>query len=121
MPKLPENTNSEIPANFLLGSEMVLAMQTFTEPVRRMNEAVESWVRPIRQIQEAMESAILPIRIMQESLNTSLAPMIKAMNAYAEIAETHRKMFESVSLFGFNNNAARSVGLGIFPKELRFE
>lgn len=121
MPKLSENTNLEIPANFLLGSEMILAMQTFTEPVRRMNEAVESWVRPIRQMQEAMESAILPIRIMQESLNISLAPMIKAMNAYAEIAEAHRKMFERVSLLGFNNNAARSVGLGIFPKGLRFE
>lgn len=121
MPKLPENTTSEIPANFLLGSEMFLAMQTFTEPIRRMNEAVESWVRPIKQMQEAMESAILPIKIIQDSLNTSLAPMIKAMNAYAEIAEAHRKMFESVSLFGLNNNATRSVGLGIFPKGLRFE
>lgn len=121
MPKLPENTNSEIPANFLHGSEMVLAIQTFTEPIRRMNEAVESWVRPIKQMQEAMESAILPIKIIQDSLNISLAPMIKAMNAYAEVVEAHRKMFESVSLFGFNNNVARSVGLGISPKGLRFE
>lgn len=121
MPKLPENTNTEIPANFLLGSEMVLAMQTFTEPLRRMNETIESWVRPVKQMQEVIERAMLPIKIMQESRNTSLAPMIKAVNSIAEMTEAHRKMFESVSLFGFNNKVTRSAGLGIFPKGLSYE
>lgn len=89
----------------------IIPAQNVALPLLQISSSIQKMVEPIRLAQEAMERAFLPIKIIQDSLNASILPLVNAMDAYAE---THRRMFESVSLLGLNNIS--QVGLGIRPR-----
>jgi len=86
----------------------IIPVKNIALPILQISDAIEKMVEPIRIAQEAMERAFLPIKIMQDSLNISILPIVKAMETYVE---THRRMFESVSLLGLNNMSQASFGI----------
>ncbi len=95
--------------------EATRARESLVEPIRQINMLMDAYVEPIRQMQKTVEALTEPIRRLQEAINSS--PMIQMMAAVQEIAKSHQRIIDSLTvspIFGFPKRA----GLGLLHSEI---